>query len=212
MASEEHPEEKQKTSGSSFVKQWKNQLTDWLKETNPELHDRIEVTLDSAAQIADQGIESAKASLELVSEFTAELTGIESFRIIPKSSMAVEVDIRCKQNQQIPVKQYLAPFVELKALALGRRINFEALVNKTKKGLQLDVNDGMALIVEAPLVGPQTIPVKGSALLMRDNSGHLVLAVTSNVPGIEEPVTINIPLRHVASNIQTQIKKKFSGD
>lgn len=213
---EEQSSTGQKSPGdnSSFVRQFTNQLHGWLKDSNPEVHSKVEFAIESAAQMADQGLASAKASVDMLTEFASDLTGVESFRVIPKSTMALEVDIRCKQEQDISVRQQIAPFVELQALHLGRRINFEALINQTEKGLQLDINDGMSLKIMAPLIGLQTVEIKGSGLLTRDVQGQLVLVITTYVPGLSNPVTVALPmkniLRDVQSHVQTHIKRKFT--
>jgi hypothetical protein len=202
------------TSSNSFVRQITDQLHGWLKSSNPEVHSQVESAIESAAQIADQGLASAKAAVDMITEFAGDLTGVESFRVIPKSTMALEVDIRCKQEQDISVKQQVAPFVELQALHLGRRINFEALINQTEKGLQLNINDGMSLKIMAPLIGLQTIEVKGSGLLTRDEKGQLALVLTTHIPGLSNPITVALPmnniLRDVHSHVQTHIKRKFT--
>ena len=92
----------------------------------------------------------------------------------------------------------------------GQRIHFEGLWNKERKGLQLDINDGMSLKVQAPLVGMQTIEIKGSGLLTRDEQKRPVLVVTTRIPGIDNPVTVSVPLRHFIGGVQSQIKKKFT--
>ena len=200
---------------SAFVRQMTNQLQSWLKESNPDVHSKVESAIESAAQLADQGISGAKSAVDMISEFTGDLTGVESFQIIPKANMSCEVDIRCKQDQDIVVKQAIAPFIELYSLHLGRRINFVALINQTDKGLQLDINEGMGLKILAPLIGLQSVEIKGSALLTRDDTGQLAMVVSTRVPGLESPVTVSVPIRHflkdVNTHVQTQIKKKFGG-
>jgi hypothetical protein len=162
--------------------------------------------------MADQGLASAKVAVDMVTEFAGDLTGVESFKVIPKSTMALEVDIVCRQEQDIVVKQQIAPFVELHALHFGRRINFEALINRTDKGLQLDINDGMHLKILAPLIGLQTVEIKGSALLTRDDQKQLVLVVTTNVPGLSAPVTVSLPMKNLIRDVQTHLKRKLKGE
>jgi len=209
---QDEPNKKAQPDPNALVRQLTDQLTNWLKDSNPEMHSRVEVALESLAQLAGCGLEGAKAAAELLNEFSHELTGIESFRIIPKSSMALEVDIRCRHEQDLVVKQFIAPFVELYALHLGKRIHFEGLWNKDRKGLQLDINDGMSLKIQAPLVGMQIVEIKGSGLLTRDEQKRPVLVVTTKVPGLDNPVTVSVPLRHFISGVQSHIKKKFTGE
>jgi hypothetical protein len=223
MASEENPQsdpqsdpaqssKDESPETNTFVRQMTNQLQAWLKDSNPDVHSKVESAIESAAQLADQGLTGAKTAVDMLAEFAGDLTGVESFRIIPKADMSCEVDIRCKQEQDIVVKQQLAPFIELYSLHLGRRINFVALINKTDKGLQLDINDGMGLKILAPLIGLQTVEVRGSGLLTRDDSGQLALVISTKVPGLDNPVTVSVPMKHLFRDVHTHIKKKFSNE
>jgi hypothetical protein len=180
-----------------------------MGDDSKDLAFKIEFALNSVVKLAGQGFESIKASIALLTEFLQDLTSIESFRIIPKASMSLEVDVRCKHDQEIVVKQAIAPFVELYALHLGERIRFEALVNKERKGLQLDVHEGMSLMILAPLIGLQTVQIKGSALLTRDENGQVAIVVTTPVPGVDTPISITVPLRHFTKYAESEIKKKF---
>jgi hypothetical protein len=198
-------------TSQQIAKQISDQLGAWMGEDNKDLASKIEFALNSVVKLAGQGFESVKASIALLTEFLQDLTSIESLRIIPKASMSLEVDIRCKLEQEVIVKQSIAPFVELYALHLGERIHFEALVNKEKKGLQLDVNEGMHLMILAPLIGVQMVPIKGSALLTRDETGQLAIVVTTPVPGVDTPISVTVPLRHFGNYAQSELRKKFKG-
>lgn len=218
MSAEENPQpsKEDKQSNKSFVRQMTDQLNSWLKDSSPEVHATVGPAIESAAQFADQGISSAKSAIDMITEFTGDLTGVESFKIIPRASMSCEIDIVCKHEQDIMVKQQIAPFVELYSLHLGRRINFVALINKTDKGLQLDINEGMGLKLLAPLIGLQTVDIKGSALLSRDDKGQLVIIVSTRAPGLDNPVTVSVPVNHilrdVQSHVKTHIKKKLRNE
>jgi hypothetical protein len=198
----------EKRADSSVVRQLAGRLKNWLEDNNVEMHTHVEVALETAAQFADQGIDNAKSSIDMLREFAQNLKTIESFKVIPKQPMALEVDIRCKEEQDIEVKQPIAPFVELYALHFGRRINFEAQVNQTEKGLQLDIHEGMSFKILAPLIGIQTVTIKGRGLLKREDSGQFTLIVTTQVPGLDSPVTISVPIRHVFEGVQHLKKMK----
>jgi len=204
--SNSHSDEKR--GDSSVVRQLAGRLKNFLEDINVEMDTHVEVALETAAQFADQGIDSAKSSIDMLREFAQNLKTIESFKVIPKPPMALEVDIRCKEEQDIEVKQPIAPFVELYALHFGRRINFEAQVNQTEKGLQLDIHEGMSFKILAPLIGIQTVTIKGRGLLKREDSGQFTLIVTTAVPGLDSPVTISVPIRHVLEGVQHFKKMK----
>jgi len=210
-ADQQNNEKKERQSEvSSVMRQLTGQFNNWLKESNPDIHAKVETAMESAAQLGAVGLESAKSTMEMLGEFSQELTGVESFRVIPKKSLAVEVDIHCSSEQDIVVRQQLAPFIELHSLHLGLRINFEALFNKAKKGLQLDINEGMSLRISAPIVGIQSVPIKGSGLLMRNEKGELILAISTTPPGLESPVTVEIPIKHIVGGVKSHLKNKFS--
>lgn len=175
------------------------------------MHARVEVAYESLSQLAGVSLESARNSIDLIDRFVKDLGGVQSFKVIPKSNLAVEVDIQCKDEQELIVKQTIAPFIELYSLQFGRKINFEALINKTEKGLQLDINDGFNINVSAPLVGIQRIAIKGSSMLMQNKNGQLALSITTKVPGLDNPVSIAIPLKSLLSGVQNEIKNKMTG-
>lgn len=202
---------KSQTSGS-VLRKWTDQLQGWLRETNPDFHAKVEVALDTATEFAELGVDSAKSAMDLLGEFGQDLTNVESFKVIPKSSMALEVDIACKQEQDIVVKQAIAPFIELYALHFGKRIHFEGLVNKDRKGLQLDIMHGMSLKISVPIIGMQIVEIKGTGLLTRDERKRLVLVVSIPVPGLETPVSVTIPLKYVIDGAGSQLKNKFKPD
>lgn len=213
MAEEDHSQSSNPDFSASkkFVSQIADQLNNWFKDTNPEAHSRVETAMESMGKFAEVGMESVKSATDMLSEFAHDLTGVESFQIIPKQSMALEVDIRCKKEQDIVLRQQVAPFVELYALHLGKRIHFEALVNKSKKGLQLDINDGMSLKMMVPIIGMQTVEVKGSGTMTRDEKGELILSITSKVPGLDTPVTVSVPIKTILGPAQAHLKDRFSG-
>ncbi|MBZ0188922.1 MAG: hypothetical protein K8F91_21945, partial [Candidatus Obscuribacterales bacterium] len=70
-------------------------------------------TLDSLAKRGKEGLEFA---LDLLSELSTELTGVKSFRVIPKPPMEVEVDIRFKKENTIYFRHLVAPLVELESV------------------------------------------------------------------------------------------------
>jgi hypothetical protein len=185
------------------VQKFASGLNSWLKETNPQIHATIEPAIDSAAKFASLGFASMESAMELVGELVHDLTGVQSFRIIPKSATALEVEIKSIREQVLPVKQLLAPFVELRALRLGPLIRFEALIDKTQKGLKLGIHEGIGLTVTAPIVGEHLIDIRGSGTLGRNERGELVLVVGVPIPGSTRTTEVALPIKHLLKGAQT---------
>jgi len=160
------------------------------------------------SELLESGVKSltdgAKTAIDLITEFTRVLRGVKSFKVLPRPPWTLEVDICCKEPFDIPVNKTLFPFVELQSLAFGEHINFETLMNTTKKGLQLNVNEGMDLRFNLGPLGVQTLPLKGNVLLTHDENGELALITNHAVPGTSEMFNITIPIQRI-------IKKQFGG-
>jgi hypothetical protein len=167
-------------------------------EGNVSIHALFEAGVKSLA-------DGAKMSVDMVTEFTRALTGLKSVKIVPKPPLTLEVDIQCKESSEILLNRQLFPFVELQALVLGKHMNFETLMNATKKGLQLNINEGMDLRFNLGPLGVQTVPLQGNVLLAYGESGELALITTHVVPGTKETFTTTIPIKSI---IEAQFKNK----
>ncbi len=161
----------------------------------------------SVRDMLESGVKSltdgAKTAIDLITEFTRVLRGVKSFRVQPKPPWTLEVDIHCKEPFEVPVNKPLFPYVELQSLVFGEHINFETLMNTTKKGLQLNVNEGMDLRFNLGPLGVQKLPLKGNVLLTHDENGELALITNHAVPGTSEMFNITIPIQKI-------IRKQFA--
>lgn len=136
MPSAERPEEEKPQKKTIFDEVEKH--VSGIIEGNVSIHALFEAGVKSLA-------DGAKMSVDMVTEFTRALTGLKSVKIVPRPPWTLEVDIECKEPLEITLNRQVFPFVELQALVLGRHMNFETLMNATKKGLQLNINEGMDL-------------------------------------------------------------------
>lgn len=190
-----------------ILKQVEAHFNAFVDQQDPQTQAKIDLAMRGITHAAFFGAASVIEAMELISEFTRDLTGVTSFKVIPKPPMTLEVDIQRVDDTDVSVRQSVAPFVELNSVVLGKQINFEALVNQSKKGLQLNINNGMTLKFK---VGPifQTIPIKGSALLTHDEKGQLAIVATVPVPGLDTPVTTTVPLKLIFDEAQSRLRKK----
>ncbi|HEY9712113.1 MAG TPA: hypothetical protein V6C72_01510, partial [Chroococcales cyanobacterium] len=150
----------------------------------------------------------AKAAVDVIMEFIESLGTVESFKIVPKPPLALEVDIRCKTESEIPLNRQLFPFIELEAMQFGKHIHFETLMNMTRKGLQLNINEGINLKINLGPLGVQIMPVRGNVLLGRDDNGEIVFITTHAVPGSDELFTTVVPIRKIIAGAHATFRKR----
>lgn len=160
------------------------------------------LTLESIINIvrtaAVIGGESFKAALDMISEFIKETTGVDSVKVTPSVAPQLDVEILCRREADIPIGKKVAPGVELSSIKLGKKIHFQALLNKHEKGIQVNIKDGLEMTFSlGAFFGKQTVPVKGSAMLARNTNGEVCLVTQVVAPGTDTPVTMRMPLRKV---------------
>lgn len=165
---------------------------------SPENQEKVVSTLDLIARKSKEGLTFA---LDLIGELSTELTGVKSFRVLPKPPAELSVEIGFKRENSIKFKQNIAPLVELEAVHFGKKIAFGALVESREtgeKGLRVNITEGFSLELNlGPLLGRHQVKVKGSGLLKRDDNKQVVLVTGVDVPGFERPVEVVIPLRSI---------------
>ncbi|MBS1991484.1 MAG: hypothetical protein JSS83_13260 [Cyanobacteria bacterium SZAS LIN-3] len=166
----------------------------------PENVKAVQVTFDGAWQtlgeLAQTGIKGVQIAIDLISELIRDLTGVVSFNIIPKPPAEIEVDIKLKTTSELPFKETVAPFVEMEAVCIAKRIHFQALVDKEINGLRCNINEGFSIRFSTPL-GKPTVPIQGTVILKHDEKKQLVMETTTNLPGTTFPVSITIPIKQL---------------
>ena len=146
--------------------------------------------------VARRGKESFKFALDLIGELSTELTGVKSFKVIPKPPAELEVEIKFKKESSFKFKHVIAPLVEIESVQFGKRVAFGAMIETDKKALRVNITEGFALEINlGPILGKHLVHIKGSGLLKRDDKKQIVLVTEVDVPGLDEPLEVVIPLR-----------------
>lgn len=163
-------------------------------------------TQDRMKSIAQAGKEGMQLAMDLLTELSTELTGVQSFKVVPKPPMQLDVEITCKAGSAIKLKQTVAPFVELDSVLFAERVHFGAQIDKSQNGLRLNIDEGISARFNlGTLLGMQTVPIKGSALLARQD-GKLVLIASTIIPGTTQPVSLTIPIKTIFDHAKKQMK------
>lgn len=160
---------------------------------SPQNQEKVVSTLET---IARKGKEGLVFALELIGELSTELTGVKSFKVLPKLPAELNVEIAFKRANTIKFKHTIAPLVELESVQFGKQIAFGALIEQEEKGLRINITEGFSLELNlGPLLGKHMVPVKGSGLLKRDENKQVVLITPLEIPGFDEPIDVVIPIR-----------------
>lgn len=160
---------------------------------SPDNQEKFVSMIDTVAR---RSKESFKFALDLIGELSTELTGVKSFRVVPKPPAELEVEIKFKKASSIKFKHIIAPLVEIESVQFGKQVSFGAMIETDKKALRVNITDGFSLVINlGPILGKHTVEIKGSGLLKRDNKKQVVLVTEVDVPGLDEPLEVVIPLR-----------------
>ncbi len=150
---------------------------------------------NALADMARKGVEGFRIANDLLGELVEKMSSVESFKVVPKPPMELEVEICSKKEQTFYVKQKVLPMVELTGVRFGKRVHFEAKVDTERKALRMTISDGITFFFNlGPLFGIQPVRVKGTGYLKRDDKGRLVMITTVRVPGLDVDVDITVPL------------------
>lgn len=164
--------------------------------------DQVLTALGEAAQRLPGQLGSA---LKMMGEFVQEFTNVKGMQIQLQSFRILDLQIETLREADVPIKQGL-PVGRIDSMHLGEKIHFQVGVGEGAKDLHMNIIQGMSLIIDLGFLGKQTVPVQGSAKVTRDAKGELVVVATTRIPGIELPVSVNVPLRNIVDEIRKQRK------
>lgn len=196
------------TAGSSSTaKSTTAELEVYLKSLFNEETTRntAETVLKTLTEIAQRLPGQVGSALKTMREFVQEFTNIKGVQLNLLFFRILDVQIHTMREADIPVNQKL-PVGKIDAVHLGQKVHMQVGMGDGKKDLQMNIKEGLSLIVNLGILGKKNIPVKGTARLTRDEKGNLVMAATTNVPGTEFPITVNIPIKLLVGEIRKQSK------
>lgn len=146
-------------------------------------------------ELKSRGMEGVQFISDILGGLVADMTGVTSFRVIPKPPLEFEVCIESRREQSLSLRQRISPVAELTGVKLGKKVRFGAKIDTDIKGLRLNIFEGINLEFNlGSLLGVRQVALKGSGLLKRDDSGRLVMLTTVRVPGLDMDMNIVVPI------------------
>lgn len=195
---EDQGEKSQRSTATSELETYfKNLFNDETTKKNTE--QVLKTLSDVAARLPGQ----VGTALKTMREFVQEFTNIKGVQLNLLFFRILDLQIDTMKEADVPINQKL-PVGRIEAVHLGRKIHMQVGMGDGNKDLQMNVKEGLSLVINLGFLGKQTIPVKGTARLTRDEKGNLVIAASTKIPGIDYPMTVNIPIKLLVIELRKQ--------
>lgn len=162
-----------------------------------------EQTLKNLSDIAQKLPGQVAITWKAVIEVLQEATNIKGVEVKFKSFRQIDLKMHIMKDADVPMKRDIIGIGKIEALRLSKLIHLQAEIGENYKDLRLQIIEGLALVVSVIFVGSkQVIPLKGTAKLIRDAKGQILVEATTNVPGTDMPVTVTFPLKQIFDEVR----------
>ncbi len=199
--------EKSKSKGQE-PNEWETYLQKFLAAVppvDPSTLASAEQTLKYMKQLAQtlpgQLAITIKAMIELLQEFT-NIKGVD-LRLLSLRTLDFKTHI--VKEADIALNRDIVGIGKVEAIRLSKLIHLQAEIGDGNKDIRLMIHEGLSLVVSVVFLGSkQVIPLKGTAKLLRDEKGQILVESTSFIPGTDMPVTVKFPLKTIFDEIRKQ--------
>jgi hypothetical protein len=82
----------------------------------------------------------------------------------------------------------------------------QAEIGDDNRDVRAHIHEGMSLVISILFMGKQVLPLKGTAKLLLDSKGQILVESTNYVPGIDVPITVTFPLKQVLDEVRKGYK------
>lgn len=206
MADETSKELPPKGSSSS---DWDNYLKMFLAAVppvDPATRSSAEQALTLLKEVAGKVPGQLSEAFRMLVEFMQELTNIKGVEVQFQSWRTLDVRLHILKETDVPLNKDLAGLGKVEAVRLSTLIHIQAQIGEGNKDLRLHIHEGIALVLSfAFFTSKQVIPLKGSAKVVRDEKGELMIESTSYVPGTGLPITVTFPLKQILAEVRKQV-------
>lgn len=203
----EEGKEKQ-TEQAGLPAEWEQHLRNFLSlvpPVDPSTLSSAEQTLKYLTELAKRVPESLSNTIKTMIELLQEVTNVKGVEVSLKSLRVLDLKMHILKEAEIPLNRDIAGIGKIESLRLSKLIHMQAEIGEGNKDLRAHIHDGMAFVVSIVFVpGKQVVPMKGTAKLLRDARGQILVETTSYIPGTDMPVTISFPLKQVLDEVRKQ--------
>lgn len=204
-------ETENKGSKAEQPKEWELHLRRFLAAVPPIDQSTLtsaEQTLNYLKELAQRMPEQIAGTIKTMIELLQELTNVKGVEVQLKSLRILDIKMHLLRKAEIPLKRDIIGMGKIEALELSKLIHFQAEIGEGNRDIRMHIHEGLALVVSIAFIsGRQVLPLKGTAKLVRDAKGQIMVESTSYVPGTDMPVTVSFPLKQIIE----EVRKQFAG-
>ncbi|MBX9572360.1 MAG: hypothetical protein K2X77_25920 [Candidatus Obscuribacterales bacterium] len=173
---------------------------------SPETKSSAEQALHAITEIAKSVPGQVSDAFKMLVEFLQELTNIKGVDVQVKSWRTLDIRLNTMKEADVPLNRDLAGVGKVEAVRLSKLIHIQVEIGEGNKDLSLRIHEGIAIVLTfAFFTGKQVIPLKGTAKIVRDDKGQLLVESTTYMPGTNLPLTVSFPLKQILSEIRKQM-------
>ena len=214
MADEPAKESSSKASGESAKinsnTDWDNYLRMFLAAVppiSPESKNSAQQAFNMVTAIAQKVPGQVSDAVRMLLELLQELTNIKGVEVQFQSWRVIDLRLHILKETDVPVNRDLAGIGKVEAVRLSKLIHAQAELGEGNRDLSLRIHEGLAVVLSFTLFSSskQVIPLKGSAKLVRDEKGQLMVESSTNVPGTNMPLKVSFPLKQILDEIRKQV-------
>lgn len=188
---------------------WDSYLKVFLAAVPPvsqETKNSAEQALHAIKEIAKSVPGQVSEAFKMLVEFLQELTNIKGVDVQVKSWRILDIRLNIMKEAEVPLNRDLAGVGKVEAVKLSKLIHFQVEIGEGNKDLSLRIHEGIAIVLSfAFFTTKQVIPLKGSAKIVRDDKGQLLVESTTYMPGTNLPFTVSFPLKQILAEIRKQM-------
>jgi hypothetical protein len=178
-----------------------------IPPVDPSTRGSAEQTLKQLALLAQQVPESLANTIKELIELLQEVTNIKGVNVRLKSLRCLDLKMHILREADIPINRDIAGIGKIEAIRLSKLIHMQVEIGEDNRDLRGHFYEGISLVVSILfLSGKQVLPLKGTAKLLRDARGQIMVESTSYVPGTDVPVTVSFPLKQIFDEVRKSYK------
>ena len=178
-----------------------------IPPVDPSTRDSAEQALKSLTELAHRVPESLSNAIKTMVELLQEVTNIKGVDVQLKSFRSLDLKMHIMREADIPVNRDIAGIGKIEAIRLSKLIHMQAEIGEDNRDVRAHFHEGLSLVVSIMfLSGKQVLPLKGTAKLIRDARGQIMVESTSYVPGTDMPVTFSFPLKQILDEVRKSYK------
>ncbi|MBX9685499.1 MAG: hypothetical protein K2X27_02280 [Candidatus Obscuribacterales bacterium] len=165
-----------------------------------------EQALKYLKELAQRLPESLSFTIKTMIELLQEFTNIKGVDLQFKSLRILDLKMHILKETDLPLNRDIIGIGKIEALRLSKLIHFQAEVGDGNKDLRMHIHEGLSVVLSVVFLGSkQIIPLKGTAKLLKDEKGQLLVESTAYLPGTDLPVTVSFPLKQILDEVRKQM-------